>query len=318
MSTFFDKLQDASIVSSFDQTGFVRHAQSFTSSDMDVDLTGQTVLITGANSGIGFATSVALASKGATVYLLCRNPERGQQAEDKIRELTGSKAVHFHRLDLSDLDQVQESAASMLEKVENIDVFVHNAGILPVKEMRSAQGLELALATNLVGHHLLTRLLWKRLTGRMILVSSGGMYMAPLNTKKLFAKTFSKFDGVERYALTKRAQVALTEMWAKKGKKQGLVVHSMHPGWVATPGVEYSLPGFWKRMEHRLRTPEEGADTVVWLGCATKALQSTGKFWFDREPRKTHIMPWQSHTSKEQQQLWDALEKTVSPYLSQP
>jgi len=316
MPTLFEKLQDASIVSSFDQTGYIRHQRHFTTSDMDVDLTGKTILITGANSGIGFATSVALASKGATVYLLCRNPERGQQSEDKIRELTGSDTVHFHRLDLSDLNQVRLSAEQLLQKVENIDVFVHNAGILPVKEMRSTQNHELTLATNLLGHHLLTRLLWERLTGRMILVSSGGMYMAPLSTKKLFTTTFSKFDGVERYALTKRAQVALAEMWSIKGKKQGLVVHSMHPGWVATPGVEHSLPGFWKRMENRLRTPEEGADTVVWLACAEKATQSTGKFWFDREPRKTHILPWQSHTTKEQQKLWTALESTVAPHLS--
>ena len=153
MPTLFDKLQDASIVSSFDQTGYVRHALRFTPSEMDVDLTGKTVLITGANSGIGFATSVALASKGATVYLLCRNPERGQRAEDKIRELTGSKDVHFHRLDLSDLDQVWVSAQELMEKVRNIDVFVHNAGILPLKEMRSMQNHELTLATNLLGRN---------------------------------------------------------------------------------------------------------------------------------------------------------------------
>lgn len=315
MSTLFDKIQDSFVIGSFDQTGYLRHQKYFDRSDEDVDVQGRVALITGANSGIGFATALKLAARGMSVYLLCRNPERGQEAENKIRQVTGSKTVYFHRLDLSDLNQVRESASLLMNEVEHIDVFVHNAGILPLKEMRSPQGYELTLATNLLGHHLLTKLLWERLTGRMILVSSGGMYFAPLSTKELFANTFPKFDGVRRYALTKRAQVALAEIWAEKGKLQGLHTHSMHPGWVATPGVEHSLPGFWKRMEHRLRDPDGGADTVVWLSCATTPLQSNGLFWFDRESRKTHIVPWQSHSMSEKKHLWERLEQEVAPYV---
>ena len=318
MPSLFDKIQDSFVVGSFDQNGFVRHQKYFDRSDEGADVEGCVALITGANSGIGFATALELTRRGMSVYLLCRNPERGQDAEDRIREATGSDTVYFHQLDLSDLNQVRDSAASLLTKVQKIDVFIHNAGILPLKEMRSAQGHELTLATNLLGHHLLTKLLWSRLQGRMILVSSGGMYFAPLTTKELFADSFLKFDGVRRYALTKRAQVALTEIWAKKGGEQGLVVHSMHPGWVATPGVEHSLPGFWKRMEHRLRDPDGGADTVVWLSCATKPLQSNGLFWFDRESRKTHIAPWQSHSIGEKKRLWERLEQEVAPYMKDP
>ncbi len=319
MATLFDKLQDASIVSSFDQTGFRRHAKHFSKMDLKVDLTGRNILITGANSGIGFATAQALAAKNASVYLLCRNPERGLEAERKIREVSGSDTVYFHRLDLSDLKQVRSSADGLLEKIDQVDVLIHNAGILPLTEMRSAQGYELTLATNLLGHHLLTQLLWERLSGRMILVSSGGMYLSPLSTKELFATKFPKFDGVRRYALTKRAQVALAEIWAKRAEQTGksLVVHSMHPGWVATPGVEHSLPGFWKRMEHRLRTPLEGADTVIWLSCANRVSSSNGLFWFDREPRKTHVLPWQSHKSTEKQALWSKLEEVIAPYIEQ-
>ena len=187
---------------------------------------------------------------------------------------------------------------------------------LPLTEMRSVQGHELTLATNLLGHHLLTRLLWSRLTGRMILVSSGGMYLSPLSTKELFATRFSKFDGVRRYALTKRAQVALTEVWAKKGAEQGLIVHSMHPGWVATPGVEHSF-GFWKRMEHRLRDPEGGADTVVWLSCATTPLNSSGLFWFDRESRK-RICYHGSLILSVKRRVVTKLEETVAPYVQDP
>ena len=301
---------------SFDQTGFLRHQKYFDRSDEVVDVSGRVVLITGANSGIGYATALELAKRGMVVYLLCRNPERGQKAEDSIRAASSSETVHFHRLDLSDLAQVRASADELLNTIDGpIDVFIHNAGILPLTEMRSAQGHELTLATNVLGHHLLTRLLWKRLTGRMILVSSGGMYLSPLSTKELFAAKFPKFDGVRRYALTKRAQVALAEIWADVGKSHGLVTHSMHPGWVATPGVEHSLPGFWKRMEHRLRDPMGGADTVIWLSCAPTPMKSNGRFWFDRESRKTHLLPWQSHSKSEKKKLWERLEQEIAPYL---
>ncbi len=318
MPSLFDTIQDASVISSFDQTGFVRHARQFNPADLDVDLTGQNILITGANSGIGFATALKLAEKKANVYLLCRNPKRGMDAEQKIKKTTGSDTIYFHQLDLSDLTPVRQSALLLLEKVDTIDVLIHNAGILPLKEMRSAQGFELTLATNLLGHHLLTRMLWSKMSGRMILVSSGGMYLAPLSTKELFADSFPKFDGVRRYALTKRAQVALAEIWASLGSERdvGVSTHSMHPGWVATPGVEHSLPGFWKRMEHRLRTPEEGADTVIWLACAPSVSAVNGQFWFDRQTRKTHILPWQSHSSTEKKRLWAKLEEVIAPYLS--
>ena len=157
MTTLFDQIQDSFVVGSFDQNGFLRHQKYFDKSDQGVDVRGRVALITGANSGIGFATALELAKRGMSVYLLCRNPERGQDAENRIRKATGSETVYFHRLDLSDLNQVRESAVSLLTKVEKIDVFIHNAGILPLTEMRSVQGHELTLATNLLGHHLLTR-----------------------------------------------------------------------------------------------------------------------------------------------------------------
>ena len=309
------KILDVSIVSSFDQTGFLRHRAQFDPRDETVDCTGRIALITGANSGIGFATAEELARRGMTVYLLCRNPNRGEEAERKIRSATGSDTVYFHPLDLSDLEQVKESVQSLKERLNtDIDVLIHNAGILPLEEHRSAQGYELTLATNLLGHHLLTHLLWSHLKGRMILVSSGGMYLSPLSTAELFQQKKSKFDGVRRYALTKRAQVALAEIWADKGKEQGVAVYSMHPGWVATPGVEHSLPGFWKRMEHRLRDPIGGADTVIWLSSTQQKLQS-GEFFFDRAVRPKHVLPWQSHSPNEKKKLWAALEKSIQDYL---
>lgn len=316
--TFWNSILDASVIESFDLHGFERHAKAFRAADTNVDLTGQIALVTGANSGIGFALSTQLAQRGATVYLLCRNPERAQEAVDKIVAVTKSEKVYWHPMDLSDLEHVCDNAHTLLKHLDgqSIDLFVQNAGVLPLEEWRSPQGFEMTLATNLLGHHLLTRMLQSHLKGRMILVSSGGMYLAPLSVKELFASEFPKFDGVRRYALTKRAQVALTETYAKMFDATELVVHSMHPGWVATPGVEHSLPGFWTRMEHRLRTPEQGADTILWLCTAEQPLLSSGQFWFDRIPRKTHILPWQRHSEREMNLLLQRLDALVGPFLS--
>lgn len=316
--TLWNSILDASVIESFDLHGFERHSKHFHSHETDVDLTGKVALVTGANSGIGFALSLQLAKRGATVYLLCRNPQRAQEAVDKIVAETQSDTVHWHPMDLSDLEHVRDNALTLLQRLDgqSIDMFVQNAGILPLEEWRSPQGFELTLATNLLGHHLLTRILEEHLKGRMLLISSGGMYLAPLSVKELFADKFPKFDGVRRYALTKRAQVALTEIYSTIFDPSELVVHSMHPGWVATPGVEHSLPGFWKRMEHRLRTPEQGADTILWLCTTERAMQNTGQFWFDRMSRKTHILPWQRHNKREMNSLLQRLDEVVRPFLS--
>lgn len=96
-----------------------------------------------------------------------------------------------------------------------------------------------------------------------------------------------KFDGVDAYANTKRAQVYLSEIWSKKiSPKYPVNFYSMHPGWAGTPGVEKSLPTFFEKLEDKLRSPAEGADTVVWLGCTPeKSIKNeTGLFYFDRAP----------------------------------
>jgi hypothetical protein len=83
------------------------------------------------------------------------------------------------------------------------------------------------------------------------------------------------------------------------------VVHSMHPGWVATPGVSDSIPGFEKVAGPILRTPDLGADTIVWLAAVPEAARSTGRFWCDRRIRPTHLLPWQQDDPAARQKLWD-------------
>jgi NAD(P)-dependent dehydrogenase (short-subunit alcohol dehydrogenase family) len=307
------RVVDPFVVSSFDRTGFRIHSLTFRSEDLDVDLSGRRCLVTGANSGIGYETALALADLGAEVVLLCRNPERGEQAAERVRQQTGSSRVSLEIVDMSDLASVRAAAARLASAP--VDVLVHNAGVLPDERAETREGLELTLATHVVGPFLLTRLLQSSLEkspyGRVIWVSSGGMYTRRLNLEDP-NWTRRDYDGVAAYAETKRAQVVLSELWAEELGGSPIVVNAMHPGWADTPSVKSSLPRFHRVMRNILRTPAEGADTVVWLAACPGARQSTGRFFFDRQERRTHLLPFTRESEEDRRALWKLCEQLSS------
>ena len=188
-----------------------------------------------------------------------------------------------------------------------LDVLVNNAGVLTQERELSADGIELTLATNVIGPFLLTQLLVPVLErsapARVVNVSSGGMYTQKLRADDLQSEQ-GDFDGPTVYARTKRAEVVLTEMWAGRLAGTGVTVHSMHPGWADTAGVKSSLPRFYRATRPLLRSPDQGADTIVWLGAAAEPAESTGGFWHDRRRRPTHLLPGTRETEAERRRLW--------------
>ena len=304
------RVVDPFVVSSFDRTGFRIHGLTFRPEDLDVDLSARRCLVTGASSGIGFETALALADLGGEVVLLCRTRERGEEAAERVRQQTGNARVSLELVDISDLTSVRAAAARLGSAP--VDVLVHNAGVLPSERVETAEGLELTFATHVVGPFLLTRLLRpnleKSVDGRVIWVSSGGMY-----TRRLSVEdpnwTRRAYDGVVAYAETKRAQVVLAELWAEELRGSPVVVNSMHPGWADTPAVRSSLPLFRRVTRHILRTPAEGADTVVWLAACPRARERTGRFFFDREERRTHVLPFTRESQENRRALWRLCER---------
>jgi NAD(P)-dependent dehydrogenase (short-subunit alcohol dehydrogenase family) len=309
MFAFADRLLDASIVFSFDRTGFLRHAAAWVGEQEERSLADLVCLVTGANSGIGRATALELARRGARVWLLCRSETRGAAARDAIRRESGNDAVELSVMDVSDLNSVTHCVQGFPER--QVDLLVHNAGALPAQLAFTAEGIESTFATNVVGPHLLTRLLEERLgasaDARVVFVSSGGMYPARLSCRDVDWEK-RRFDGVRAYSQTKRMQVVLSELYAERWKGSTRTCHAMHPGWADTPAVRTSIPRFHAVMSALLRTAEQGADTIVWLATSPPERIGSGLFFFDRAPRTTHLLPFTHEEDAERQWLWELCE----------
>jgi NAD(P)-dependent dehydrogenase (short-subunit alcohol dehydrogenase family) len=187
----------------------------------------RTVVVTGANSGLGLATARALAAAGARVVLAVRDPARGQQA---AAALPGDVSVR--RLDLADLSSVREFAAGW---TGDLDVLVNNAGIMAVPEGRTADGFELQFGTNHLGHFALTNLLLPHVTDRVVTVSSGlhrsgRIVLDDLNWQR------RRYSPGGAYGQSKLANLLFTLELQRRLTAAGSPVRATaaHPGWAAT------------------------------------------------------------------------------------
>jgi NAD(P)-dependent dehydrogenase (short-subunit alcohol dehydrogenase family) len=307
-----DSLIEVPIAPSFTKIGFqVRSRLGHWTPLACYDLTGRTVVVTGATSGIGRQAAEDFARLGAHVVISGRNPSKAARARVEIAHRTGSSNLSVECADMGELDQVQAMADRLLAAHPRIDVLVHNAGALTGHRSVNASGVEATVASQVLGPFLLTSLLLSALSdarpGRVLTMSSGGMYAAGLTVDHL-QMTDGDYRGSEQYARAKRAQVTLNEMWARQVDPNAVVFHALHPGWADTPGVEASLPQFRRLMRPLLRTPVEGADTLVWLAADDgEPVRTSGDFWLDRERRKIHRLPStrRSDTPERRHELWD-------------
>jgi dehydrogenase/reductase SDR family member 12 len=320
IGSLLDTILDRTVVAGYTSAGYRIRSRAWDADDLP-SMDGRTVLVTGATSGLGVAAAERFAQLGASVRLLARSEERGERARAAVVEATGNRDVRTWLCDVSDLRDVRAFAERFTVDEPRLDVLVNNAGVLPPERALSADGNELTLATNVLGPFLLTNLLIPRLTesapARVINVSSGGMYTQRLHVEDL-QSTSERFDGPTVYARTKRAQVILTELWAQRLAGTGVVVHAMHPGWADTPGVASSLPRFHRLTGPLLRSPGQGADTIVWLGAAAEPGESSGGFWHDRRQRPTHRVPWTRETPEDRERLWHECERLTGWHAGPP
>lgn len=277
---------------------------------MSASLTGKRMIVTGASSGLGLATAQALADRGADLVLVMRNEDRAKKIVKELIADSGNSTIRYEIADLSLMSEVDALSHRLLQEGRPIDVLVNNAGALFNDYGKTSEGLEQSFALLLLSPWRLTSALHpllKKAKGRVVNVVSGGMYSQKLRVSRLQARE-KGYAGAAAYAQCKRALTVITEEWAERWEGDGIVVNAMHPGWADTPGVESALPAFHTLTKYILRTPEEGADTIIWLAAASEAGKVSGKFFLDREPRTTHLLSKTRESASDRAELMAYME----------
>ena len=233
------------------------------------DQNGRLALITGANSGLGLETARALLARGATVLLACRNRERAEAARQQLEAEctqpaagTSPGALMPLALDLADLASVTQAARAVTERWGRLDLLINNAGVMAPPRTLSAQGFELQLAVNHLGHFALTQQLLPLLEGRpgarVVHVSSGAAYFGRIDWDNLQGDR--RYDAWAAYGQSKLANVMTALELQRRLSADGSTVQSLvaHPGLARTNLQPTSVAARGSRLEalaYRLMDP---------------------------------------------------------------
>lgn len=252
-------------------------------------LDNQTVIVTGANSGMGLATTVELARMGAEVVMVCRSRERGEQALEQAKEQSGSERIKLMLCDLGSLDSIREFARAFKEQHTKLDVLVNNAGVVSLKRELTKDGFEMMLGVNHLGHFLLTGLLLDSLKqaphGRIVNVSSGAHKAGSIDwDDPHLSRGFNVMKG---YGQSKLANILFTVELARRLQGTGITANSLHPGAVGTQiGVNRNT-GFGKSILKLLSffflTPEQGSETAVYLASSPDVKGVSGEYFYKKQ-----------------------------------
>jgi NAD(P)-dependent dehydrogenase (short-subunit alcohol dehydrogenase family) len=269
------------------------------------------VLVTGANSGIGRAASLALAKMGATVVMVARNKERGEAARSEIIRESQNGSVDLLLADLSSLESVRQLATEFQRKYSKLHVLINNAGLFNQRRHVTVDGYEDTFATNYLAPFLLTNLqldlLKASAPSRIINVSSVGHYNGHIKFDDLNLE--KDYGGWKAYGQSKLALVLFTHELAKKLQGTGVTVNAVHPGTVATNiwsrplgpvGFIMALPKLF------MTTPKQGAETIVYLASSSEANDLNGEYLEKLKAKKSSD---ESYNEEIAQRLWDASAK---------
>jgi NAD(P)-dependent dehydrogenase (short-subunit alcohol dehydrogenase family) len=283
-----------------------------------VSMKDKVVMITGANSGIGKAASLALAKMGATVVMVARDRERGEAARAEIVEKSQNSSIDLLLSDLSSLESVRQLAAEFQRKYSKLHVLVNNAGLFNQRRHVTTDGYENTFATNYLAPFLLTNLqldlLKASAPSRIVNVSSVGHYNGHINFEDLNLE--NEYGGWKAYGQSKLALVLFTHELAKKLQGTGVTVNAVHPGTVATniwtrpfgpAGFIMALPKLF------MTSPEKGAETIVYLASSGEAQGLNGEYLEKLKVKKSSD---ESYNEEIAQRLWDISAKLT--HLSWP
>ena len=271
---------------------------------------GKVALVTGGTSGIGKATAMALAAMGADVVVVGRDRGRGEGAAAEIRAQTGAK-VDLALADLASQAGVRGLAEEFRRRYDRLDVLVNNAGLVQSTRTETPDGLETTFATNHLAPFLLTNLLLDMLKesapSRVVTVSSEAERWGNIDFDDLQSK--KRYSGFPVYGMTKLANIMFTYELAERLAGTGVTATCMHPGAVNTRfGTNNSGPMtiLFRAFKPFMRTPEQGADTVIWLAASPDVEGVSGRYYADRKPIEPKKI---ANDPAARRRLWDESER---------
>ena len=271
------------------------------------------IIITGANRGIGKAATKEIAKLGAKVYMACRSVDSANKVKDELISETKNKNIYVRELDLASVQSIKKFAESFQKEEAKLDVLINNAGIMSQTKKLNNKGAEMTFAVNVIGHHLLTKLLADSLKkaspSRIINVASdyaGGLDLDDINFDK------RSYDLTAAYKQSKQANRMLTREWAKHLGKDNISVYSLTPGFVPKTDLFREQKTGNKIILNTFglvggRTVERGADTIVWLASSDKIPGSNDGFFKDRKEQKCGFT-----NPEAEKRLWDICEKFLN------
>ncbi|XP_050970624.1 retinol dehydrogenase 12-like [Labeo rohita] len=253
-------------------------------------LDGKTVLITGANTGIGKETAVDMAKRGARVILACRDMGRANKAAEEVRKRSGNDNVVVKMLDLNSLRSVRALAKDVQKTEDRLNILINNAGIMMCPHWRTEDGFEMQFGVNHLGHFLLTNLLLdllkKSAPSRIVNVSSlahesGKIHFDDINLEK-------NYETLVSYRQSKLANVLFTRELATRLKDTGVTTYALHPGVIRTELGRHFFPSLplWKRIlaipfVYFLKSPWQGAQTTIYCAVDESLKNTSGLYYSD-------------------------------------
>lgn len=250
---------------------------------MNGKLQNKTVIVTGANSGMGMATVRALSDMGAKVIMLCRSEKRGTEALEKLSS-EKYRDLELILCDLGNYDSIRAFANIVRRGYDHIDILVNNAGFISLDRQETGEGLERQFGINHIGHFLLTMSLLDLMGegGRIVNVASGAHKTGKIHFDDI--NLTKGFNVIKAYSQSKLANVLFTRELARRVKDRGITVNCCHPGAVATNiGIDRDT-GFGKTVTRLLKpffqTPEQGARTAIFLASDDSVSDVTGEYFY--------------------------------------
>jgi NAD(P)-dependent dehydrogenase (short-subunit alcohol dehydrogenase family) len=282
---------------------------------------GKTVVITGGNAGIGKATAIALAKKGAEIVITSRSDDKAKAVIAEIKTASGNEVISYVLVDLSSQKSVRKVAEELKIKCPKIDVLINNAGCYVSDLQLNVDGLEMQFATNHIGHFLLTNLILDNVkaAGKARIINLSSIAHKSTRELKLDDINYEKeeYGGWKAYSRSKYCNILFTKELAKRLEKDGITVNAVHPGGVRTEIAEKNANWYtklgWLLGKPFMITLEKGAATSIHLASSPKAEGITGHYWV-RSKQEWSNKPSQDETNW--LALWKKSEEIVGQEFS--